>query len=139
MKRKSTHFPGAMHAMPAVARHSIGIAVAAPEVVAHRVMRMMLAGREPSKRDRAEFDLMSAEKVAAFYKSWNAMFAQMARSNMQLMFSPMWWASPSAGRLQKQLTAHMQRAASATIAAGLAPVHRRAAANAKRLRRTPLK
>ena len=139
MRRKSTRLPGATHAMPAVARHSIGIAMAAPEVVAHRVMRMMLAGREPSKRDRAEFDLMSAEKIAAFYKSWNAMFAQMARSNMLLMFSPMWWASPSAGRLQNQLTAHMQRAASATIAAGLAPVHRRAAANAKRLRRTPLK
>ena len=136
MRRKLTAFPSVM---PAVARHSIGIAMAAPEVVAHRVIRMMLAGREPSKRDRAEFDLMSSEKVAAFYKSWNAMFAQMARSNMQLMFSPMWWASPSAGRLQNPLTAHMQRAASATIAAGLAPVHRRAAANAKRLRRTPLK
>ena len=136
MRRKLTAFPSVM---PAVARHSIGIAMAAPEVVAHRVMRMMLAGREPSKRDRTEFDLMSSEKVAAFYKSWNAMFAQMARSNMQLMFSPMWWASTSAGRLQKQLTAHMQRTASATLASGLAPVHRTAAANAKRLRRTPLK
>ena len=136
MRRKSTGFPGVL---PAVARHSMGIAMAAPEVVAHRVMRMMLAGNEPSKRDRAEFELMSSEKVAAFYKSWNAMFAQMARSNMQLMFSPMWWARPSAGRLQNQLAAHAQRAASSTIAAGLAPVHRTAAANAKRLRRTPLK
>ena len=66
MRRKSTGFPGVL---PAVARHSMGIAMAAPEVVAHRVLRMMLAGKEPSKRDRAEFDLMSSEKVAAFYES----------------------------------------------------------------------
>lgn len=136
MRRKSTALP---RGLPAVARHSMGIAMAAPEVVAHRVMRMMLAGKEPSKRDRAEFDLMSSEKLAAFYESWNAMFAQVARANMQLMFSPMWWARPSVGRMQSQIAAHLQRAASATIAAGLEPVHRTAAANARRLRRTPLR
>lgn len=106
---------------------------------------MMLAGKEPSRRDRAEFDRMSSEKVAAFYESWNAMFAQMARSNMQLMFSPMWWGWPAPGRLPNQpnhlyqLAAHTRRATSATIAAGLGPVYRTAVSNASRLRRTPLK
>jgi hypothetical protein len=126
----------------------MGIAVATPQVVAHRMLRMMLAGKEPSKRDRAEFERMSSEKVAAFYESWNAMFAQMARSNMQLMSSPMWWGWPASGRLPNplnqlnplyRLAAHAGRAASATIAAGLAPVHRTAASNARRLRRTPLR
>ena len=122
-----------------IANQSIGIAIAAPEVIAHRMLRMMLAGKEPSKRDRAEFDRMSSEKVAAFYESWNAMFAQMARANMRLMLSPMWWARPSPGNLSKQFAAHARQAALATIGAGLAPVHRRAASNAKRLRRVGFK
>jgi len=69
---------------------------------------------------------MSAEKVAAFYESWNAMFLVLLRANLNLAPSPLqvWW---SASRCQQtSLTILSNR---------LAPIHRRAAANARRLRR----
>ena len=96
--------------LPAIARHSTGLALAVPQVVAHRMMRMWLAGPSPSQRDRAEFHRMWVEKPMAFYESWNAMTLEMWRANMGLAVRV--WS------------------------AGLAPVHRRAAANARRLRRT---
>jgi len=52
---------------------------------------------------------MWAEKTEAFYESWNAMMLEMWRANVATSLR--------------------------VLGAGLAPVHRRAAANAKRLRR----
>ena len=81
---------------------------------------------------------MSSEKVAAFSESWTAMTLQMFRANQQLTTSFMgsWWkvwlgGRPSLGRHTKQL----QSAALDVVAKGLAPVHKRAVANAKRLGR----
>jgi hypothetical protein len=109
-----------------------------PEVVAQRMTRLWLAGAAPSNRDRDEMYVMWAEKCAAFYQSWNAMCVEMLRANLRLAFSPMWWAGPpvTARQASARLTAHGQRAALAILGAGLAPIHRRASANAKRLRRT---
>ena len=42
------------------------LAFAAPQVVAHRVTRMAIAGPSLSERDRKEFERMGAEKTAAF-------------------------------------------------------------------------
>ena len=42
------------------------LAFAAPQVVAHRVTRMAIAGPSLSERDRKEFQRMGAEKTAAF-------------------------------------------------------------------------
>jgi hypothetical protein len=119
-----------------LAHEAYALGWAVPEVVTHRMARLCLAGDTLSARDRAEMYRMTAEKFAAFYESWNAMFLAIVRANMQLALSPMWWAwfAPTSRRTA-QLSAHGQRAAGAALAAGLAPVRRRAVANAKRLRR----
>lgn len=123
--------------VPAAVRHSFGLALAAPEVMAHRLTRMALVGPTPSQRDWEEFLLMWTEKVAAFYESWHAMYLEMFRANLSLALSPIWFAGsiPTGRRAHDHLTAHGRRAAVAILGAGLAPLHRRAAANAKRLRR----
>jgi hypothetical protein len=103
------------------------LALAVPQVVAHRVARMAAAGPWPSARDRREFHLMGSEKVAAFHESWSAMWLQAWRAQMQFAMALLqWWSWPA------RIADH-----------GLKPVHRRAVANAKRLggsrrrRRTP--
>ena len=123
-----------------LAQRSAELAFAVPPVMAHRIARMALAGATPSERDRREFTLMSAEKTAAFQQSWTAMTAQAWRAQQDLgMFwwraclSP--WGPPSAQAIGTQL----QSAALGVLGHGLAPVHRTAVANAKRLSRTPLR
>jgi hypothetical protein len=106
-------------------RQTVALAFAAPEVMAHRMARLALAGPTPSARDRREFHRMGAEKVAAFYESWNAMSLAMFRAFWSFALSPWQWGSPRA-----------RRAGSNVLAAGLAPLQRRATANARRLRRT---
>ncbi len=125
-----------------LAARSAELAFAVPQVVAHRVMRMAIAGPTPSARDRKEFSRMSAEKTAAFNESWNAMAVQAMRANQALtasFFRSLWAPSlkgkPSAGAAVAQL----QTAALGVLGKGLAPVHRKAVANAKRLARTKLR
>jgi len=117
------------------------LAFAVPQVVAHRVMRMAVAGPTLSERDRKEFNLMSAEKSAAFNESWNAMTIQAARANQELttsfigsIWSPSLQGKPSATAVAAQL----HDAALGVLDKGIAPVHRKAVANAKRLARTKL-
>lgn len=109
------------------------LALAAPQVVAHRLWRMALSGPEPSARDRAEFHMMGAEKAAAFAESWQAMWWQAWRVQQDIALS-LWrvWLPwlPGARVLSAR---DMKRAANRVLGAGLAPVHRRAVANAKRL------
>jgi hypothetical protein len=107
--------------IPILARQSLGLAVAVPEVVAHRLTRMWLAGSTPSRRDQQEMLRMCTEKVAAFYESWAAMYMEMWRASLAFAFAP--WSS-----------AHARRTYSRTLRAGIAPIHRRAVSNAKRLR-----
>lgn len=115
----------------------LALSLAVPEVITHRLWRMARAGTTPSARDRAEFQRMHLEKIAAFYASWNAMFLEVARTNMRLAFTPWWsWPGASATRGMQDLVAQSQRIGTAVMAAGLAPVQRRATANARRLRRT---
>ena len=83
--------------------------LAAGQVIGVRTQRMARAGHKPSARDRREFTLMGTEKLEAATKSWMAMFAALAPLQTQ-------WA-----RL---------------ALAGLAPVHRTATANARRLGRS---
>jgi hypothetical protein len=93
------------HPITPLVRHSVGLAFAAPEVVAHRLLRLWAAGASPSLRDLQELQVMWLEKCAAFYESWTAICLAM------------WRANPG------------------VVAAGLRPIHRRAGANARRLRR----
>ena len=61
---------------PSIARQAAELAVAVPQVIAHRLTRLARAGPAPSVRDRQEFQRMGAEKAAALAQSWNAMAQQ---------------------------------------------------------------
>jgi hypothetical protein len=102
-----------------------------PQVLAQRALQL----------DPKEFHRMGAEKAFAFGESWNAMFMQafaeqqrMALSLMTSFWFP-WLAPKSRQSAARQLTS----AAFGIAGAGLAPVHRRARANAKRLGRRRLR
>ena len=106
------------------------LSLAAPQVVAIRTARMLAAGANPSARDRREFERMGTEKVLAFWESMSAMGLEMAKAQQQYALAAMrqWWA-PWMGP--------WSAAASATkvLERGLGPVHKRASANARRLRK----
>jgi hypothetical protein len=96
---------------------------------------MALAGASPSARDRKEFHLMGAEKAAALAESWNAMAVQAFWANQQLAISYMqslWfpWLRP-----KSSATRQLSNAALGILGKGMAPIHRRAVGNAKRLGR----
>ncbi len=118
------------------------MAVAVPQVVAHRVTRMAIAGPVLSARDRREFELMVAEKKTAFAEAMQAMAWQTVRANqalavslMRAAWSPAGWGAPAAGKMASQV----QAAALGILGKGMTPVHRKAVANAKRLARTRLR
>jgi len=114
------------------------LAVAAPLVVAHRLSRLALAGGMPAHRDHRELTLMGAEKVAAFHESWNAMLFQSIRIQQDLaaaMWRSFWLSWLSGGAFSALPKIDLPDAALRVMAKGMAPVHRRAVANAKRLSR----
>jgi hypothetical protein len=108
----------------------IELGLAAPQVIAHRLTRMALAGPALSARDRNEFTGMFLEKQTAVAQAWMGMFAEGVRLQQQFAFSLLTGATP------RQHAARTKRAASRIASAGLAPIHRKAVANAKRLGRT---
>ncbi|TXH70826.1 MAG: hypothetical protein E6Q83_04745 [Thiothrix sp.] len=110
------------------------VAYAAPQVIAHRLTRMAFAGANPSARDQREFYRMGAEKVEAFYESWNAMMLQTLQINQRLLFS-MWfpWAAQGSN---KSPVEQLEKAATQILTSGIKPVHKRAVSNAKRLNKT---
>ena len=129
-----------------LARQSAELASAVPQVVAHRVARMALAGAAPSERDRKEFQRMVDEKNAAFGESWNAMAQQALRVQQALaasLVSSFWQVSmgrqASGGTVVAQLQKKAVSGAMSVLGHGMAPVHRRAVANAKRLSKTSLR
>ena len=85
---------------------------------------------------------MAAEKNAAFGESWNAMAVQAMLANQALAVS-FFKSFLAVGRGKKpsvaRSAAQLQRAALGVMGKGLAPVHRKAVANAKRLGRTKLR
>lgn len=119
-----------------LARQVGELAFAAPAVVGHRLARMALAGPTPGARDRREFSGMVSEKGVAFTNAWTAMGWQMVMSQQRLAFAlcrAAWM--PWLGGGTSALHRHWQNAAQEVMAAGIAPVHRKAVANAKRLGR----
>ena len=119
-----------------LATQAMELGLAVPEVVARRIVRMALAGPSPSAADCEEFLRMSAEKFSAFYESWNDMFLAAYRANLRLFLSaPAWWSMTWPRHGHRAGSARLQRAALDILASGIAPVHRRAVRNAKRLRR----
>lgn len=121
-----------------LALQSAELAMAVPQVMAHRLTQMAQAGHAPSARDRREFQRMYSEKGSAFAESWLAMGWQMLRAQQAMMLSiwqSMWWPAMWGRPLARSLGGQMQRAGWAIAGRGLAPVHRTAVANAKRLSR----
>jgi hypothetical protein len=85
---------------------------------------------------------MSSEKVTAFGESWNAMAMQAFRANQLLAASflrAFWVPSPRAKASAYAAVGQLQGAALGVLVKGMAPVHRKAVANAKRLARTKLR
>ena len=120
-----------------LAAQTMALGVAAPQVIAHRVTRMALGGATPSVRDRKELYRMSSEKILAFNECWNAMALEAFKANQQLatsfmlsLWSPWALPMPSPKSASKQLDTLLD-----ILGKGIAPIHRRAAANAKRLGR----
>jgi hypothetical protein len=135
------------------------LAIAAPQVIALRSARMLAAGAVPAARDRREVARMSTEKVQAFTESMTAMAAQIYRINQEwslLALRQCWtactrsWLSLGGGALRPAISVaplsgpvatqkRLQRSVASVIEKGLSPVHRRATANARRLRRSRTK
>ena len=121
---------------------AVELAFAVPQVVAHRVARMAIAGPTLSERDRQEFQRMGGEKTAAFSESWNAMTLQALHAHQALAasFFRAFWSPSLKGRPSASaVAARLQSAALDVLGKGMAPVHRKAVANAKRLARTKLR
>ena len=119
-----------------LAVQTIELGVAVPQVIAHRVARLASAGASPSARDRKEFHRMGTEKMIALNEAWNAMAWQAFRQNQKLALSFMqslWfpWARP-----RSSVSRQLSNAALGVLGKGMAPIRRRAVANAKRLGRT---
>jgi hypothetical protein len=111
-----------------LATQATELAFAAPQVVAYRTARMAQAGVFPSRRDQAEFIRMGGEKVEAFYQSWSAMWIAGLAAQFEL--------ARVASSVASGSMASASNSALGVLAAGLAPVHRRAISNAKRLSRS---
>ena len=100
---------------------AVELSLVAPQVIALRSLRT---------HDQREMQRMSTEKLLAFWESMNAMGLQMAKAQQDYaLFAMRQWWSPWMTPWQ------MANAAGKVMEKGLAPVHRRAAANARRLRR----
>ena len=129
-------------ASQSLATKAAELAFAVPQVVVYRVIRMALSSPKLSPRDRKGFERMVVEKNAAFSESWKATAAQAALANQALtasfyrsFFSVAGGKKPTAIATASQL----HKAALGVLGKGLAPVHRKAVANAKRLARTRLR
>ena len=104
--------------------------MAVPQVVAMRTARMLAAGANPSARDRRELERMGTEKVQAFWESMNVMGLEVAKAQQQYtVFAMRQWWSPWVSPWS------MAASAARILDKGLGPVHKRASANARRLRK----
>lgn len=123
-------------------RKAIDISLAAPQVIAHRLTRMALAGAHPSARDRKEFAGMVQEKQQAFAQSWWAAW----NAAMQSPWSMAWpsWQSmlthgmPTSPWAAWKLAEQAMAPSTAVLNAALTPISRKAVSNARRLSHTPL-
>jgi hypothetical protein len=125
-----------------LATQSAELALAVPQVVAHRLTRMAMSGPKPSLRDQKEFTRMVTEKMTAFGESWTAMTLQamQAQQSFALSWLQSLWTPPFLPKSSARATSQrLHGAALGVLGKGLAPVHRKAVANAKRLARTRLK
>jgi hypothetical protein len=120
-------------------RKSMELALSGSQVFAHRVTRMALAGPHLSDRDRKEFQIMLHEKHAAFAEAWSDMAMHAFRAHqaftasmVHFLFTPLSYTPATA-------SARLQNAAIGVLDKGLAPIHRKAVSNARRLAKTKVR
>src|SRR5580698_9741651 len=122
---------------------SMELALSVPQVVAHRVVQMASAGPRLSGRDLKEFEMMVSEKHATFAQAWSSMAVHCFRANQalaismsdfffSLFFTPFTSKWPS----MASASSHAQDAVIGLLSKGLAPIHRKAVLNARRLAKT---
>ena len=135
--------------------------VASAEVISHRASRMAMAGVVPSEHDQREFVLMGQEKIEAVAESAQAIAERMLNQNQeistlaykQLMMGTSGIISlatsatlAESSNLQAKLVQDTMSGSAAAVSQltdslarvahrGLKPLHSRATANAKRLRK----
>ena len=108
------------HSPASLATKSLELGWAAPQVIAMRLMGMAAAANKPTAKDQAEMFRMGNEKVLAFSQSMLAMWSA-------------WWLMPLRFGMNPRTAG--QRAAVHLLGESLAPIHRTAVANARRLTR----
>jgi len=87
----------------------------------------MLSGPLPNARDSREFFGMGQEKVQAFWQSWFAMGGAVMQA------SQLGWLAVLQGARVPMIDSHH------ILSKGIAPLHKKARANARRLARTTLR
>lgn len=108
----------------------VELGIAAPQVVAHRLARMAAAGTTSSARDRREFTGMVLEKQTAFAQGWMAMWFEAALAQQRFVLACL-SGTPWSATQALRAGAEWER----VLSRGLAPVRRKAVANARRLAR----
>jgi hypothetical protein len=147
MHRASTRKKGLarrLQTSTSTARHLTTIGLGAGPVMVTRTARMLAHGFTPSSADTREMHRMVGEKVQAFGEGWMGMARSWA-DWQRLLWREGWqsWARLFAGSglsmasLAREATARQARSLSQGFTriadAGLAPISRRVASNAKRL------
>ncbi|MCO5121562.1 MAG: hypothetical protein M9951_18265 [Burkholderiaceae bacterium] len=118
------------------ARKAAELGLAVPWVMGHRLLRLAAAGPLPSARDQQEFQLMGTEKIVAFTEAWVGMSVAMWQANLVLGTSMLgMMGTPWLGGSALQPGRQWQSAMIEALDKGLAPIHRTATANARRLAR----
>ena len=143
-----------------LATKTLEMMLASAQVIGHRTGRMALAGPAPNARDRREFALMGQEKIEAGAQSAQAMAAHMmtmsqpwgALAFRHILRSSAAFLSLASSRTPSQLIARqaalaralgqsavsmadVSKSATKLARRGLKPIHAKATANAKRLRK----
>lgn len=124
-------------------RHVTDLMLATPQVVLSRTVDMAQAGMSPSSRQMAEMQRMGDEKLDAFVESWTAMSMQAMTWPWQM--ASVGWKMATGAMLRPQTPMsvwgnsaqwgnQMQSSVLDVALKGLAPVRRRAMANARRLK-----
>jgi hypothetical protein len=119
-----------------LARQIAEINTVVPGIIASRLMRIAWAGTQPSRSDRNEFTRMSSEKWQA--ASQSAVESTMFFFNLQMEATQSFWQAamfPWFG-IQSRPGNTGSNPGAGLMTAALAPYHRIATANAKRLRKS---
>lgn len=122
------------HSAESVARQHVELAFAAPQVIAHRTARMLASGATPDARDAAEFTRMFSEKTGAFSQAWLASWTAMAWAPYKVAMDVLRHGGGATMDLGP-LTRAWRREGWGIAGSAIAPVHRAAVANARRLGR----